>query len=69
MTKRTSRELVIRWRAADPYATATQIASGLTEQGHGISRERVRQILETEGLALVPPDRPIPAPDLSDLLR
>ena len=69
MTKRTSRELVIRWRAADPYATATQIAAGLTEQGRGISRERVRQILESEGLDLVPPDRPIPTPDLGDLLK
>lgn len=52
---RDTRELVKQWRAHDPYATISDMASGL-----GVSRERVRQILVESGLPTVPPPRKPP---------
>lgn len=60
--RKTTRDEVIAWRAFDRYATATEIARGLTATGHPITRERVRQILETEGLEARPRPRPVPVP-------
>lgn len=62
-TNHDTAERVRAWRAHDPYITATEMASAL-----GVSRQRIREILEAEGLPTRPPRRPPPVPP-AGLLR